>query len=34
MKRGLLYLENRDNELALADFDRLTEMAEKQDQAF
>lgn len=31
MKRGLLYLNNRDNELALRDFDRLTEMAEKKD---
>ena len=31
MKRGLLYLNNRDNELALKDFDRLTEMAEKKD---
>lgn len=29
MKRGLLYLENRENELALKDFDKLTEMAEE-----
>ena len=34
MKRGLLHLQLRKNEEALADFNKLTEMAERQDKGF
>ena len=34
MKRGLIHLENKSNELALIDFDKLIEMAEKKDKDF
>ena len=34
MKRGLLYLQLRKNEEALADFNKLTEMAEQKDKDF